>query len=85
MLKKVALVALAATYLSACTTTDPYTGEQKVSNTAGGAAIGAGMGAVAGLLIGNNPVQRRNAALIGAGVGAAGGLLYDYNRRSQGR
>ena len=42
MLKKVALVALAATYLSACTTTDPYTGEQKVSNTAGGAAIGAG-------------------------------------------
>lgn len=79
MLKKVALVALAATYLSACTTTDPYTGEQKVSNTAGGAAIGAGMGAVAGLLIGNNPVQRRNAALIGAGVGAlAGGAIGNY-------
>ena len=34
------------------------------------------MGAVAGLLIGNNPVQRRNAALIGAGVGAlAGGAI----------
>ena len=79
MFKKVALVALAATYLSACTTTDPYTGEQKVSNTAGGAAIGAGMGAVAGLLIGNNPVQRRNAALIGAGVGAlAGGAIGNY-------
>jgi len=79
MLKKVALVALAATYLSACTTTDPYTGEQKVSNTVGGAAIGAGMGAVAGLLIGNNPVQRRNAALIGAGVGAlAGGAIGNY-------
>jgi outer membrane protein OmpA-like peptidoglycan-associated protein len=79
MYKKVALVALAATYLSACTATDPYTGEQKVSNTAGGAAIGAGMGAVAGLLIGNNPVQRRNAALIGAGVGAlAGGAIGNY-------
>ena len=79
MFKKVAIVALAATYLSACTTTDPYTGEQKVSNTAGGAAIGAGMGAVAGLLIGNNPVQRRNAALIGAGVGAlAGGAVGNY-------
>lgn len=79
MLKKVALVALAATYLSACTTTDPYTGERKVSNTAGGAAIGAGMGAVAGLLIGNNPVQRRNAALIGAGIGAlAGGTIGNY-------
>jgi outer membrane protein OmpA-like peptidoglycan-associated protein len=53
MYKKVALVALAATYLSACTTTDPYTGEQKVSNTAGGAAIGAGVGALAGGAIGN--------------------------------
>ena len=79
MLKKLALVALAATYLSACTTTDPYTGEQKVSNTAGGAAIGAGVGAVAGLLVGNNPVQRRNAALIGAGIGAlAGGAIGNY-------
>ena len=79
MYKKVALVALAATYLTACTTTDPYTGEQKVSNTAGGAAIGAGMGAVAGLLVGNNPVQRRNAALIGAGIGAlAGGAIGNY-------
>lgn len=79
MYKKCAIVAAAAVYLSACTTTDPYTGEQKVSNTAGGAAIGAGMGAVAGLLIGNNPVQRRNAALIGAGVGAlAGGAIGNY-------
>ena len=79
MYKKCAVVAVAALYLSACTTTDPYTGEQKVSNTAGGAAIGAGVGAVAGLLIGNNPVQRRNAALIGAGVGAlAGGAIGNY-------
>ncbi|WP_411034381.1 OmpA family protein [Shinella sp. BYT-45] len=79
MYKKVAIVAVAAAYLSACTTTDPYTGEQKISNTAGGAAIGAGLGAAAGLLIGNNPVQRRNAALIGAGVGAlAGGAIGNY-------
>lgn len=79
MTKKTVLVALAATYLTACTTTDPYTGEQKVSNTAGGAAIGAGVGAVAGLLVGNNPVQRRNAALIGAGIGAlAGGAIGNY-------
>ncbi|MCT7665299.1 OmpA family protein [Shinella kummerowiae] len=79
MYKKYAIVALAAVYLTGCTTTDPYTGEQKVSNTAGGAAIGAGMGAVAGLLIGNNPKQRRNAALIGAGIGAlAGGAIGNY-------
>ncbi len=73
MIKKIAIFALAATFLNACTTTDPYTGEQKVSNTAGGAAIGAGVGAVAGLLIGHSPASRRNAALIGAGVGALAG------------
>ncbi len=39
MIKKFAVLALAATYLSACTTTDPYTGEQKVSNMAGGAGL----------------------------------------------
>lgn len=79
MMKRIAIVALCATYLSACTTTDPYTGEQKVSNTAGGAAIGAGVGALAGLAVGNSAVGRRNAALIGAGVGAlAGGALGNY-------
>lgn len=79
MYRKCAILAVAAAYLSACTTTDPYTGEQKVSNTAGGALIGAGLGAATGLLIGNNPVQRRNAALIGAGVGAlAGGAIGNY-------
>ena len=78
MLKKIIIVATCATYLSACTTTDPYTGQQKVSNTAGGAAIGAGLGALAGLAVGNSPVGRRNAALIG-GVGAlAGGAIGNY-------
>src|SRR5690606_8332622 len=43
------------------------------------ALIGAGLGAASGLLIGKNPVQRRNAALIGAGVGAlAGGAIGNY-------
>ena len=31
---------------SGCTTFDPYTGEEKTSNTAKGAGIGAGVGAV---------------------------------------
>ncbi|MCP8896661.1 OmpA family protein [Shinella daejeonensis] len=79
MYKKCAIVATAAIFLSACTTTDPYTGEQKMSNTSGGALIGAGLGAASGLLIGKNPVQRRNAALIGAGIGAlAGGAVGNY-------
>ena len=79
MLKKLAIVGVAAVYLSGCTTTDPYTGEQKVSNTAGGAMIGAGLGALGGLAVGGSPVGRRNAALIGAGIGAlAGGAIGNY-------
>ena len=73
-MKKTVLVAVAtAVLVSACTTTDPYTGQQKVSNTAAGAGIGALAGAGLGLLAGGN--DRRN-ALIGAGVGAlAGGAI----------
>ncbi|MDE1156719.1 MAG: OmpA family protein [Neorhizobium sp.] len=77
MLKRLAIVALCGTYLSACTTTDPYTGEQKMSNTAGGAAIGAGIGALGGLVIGGGNKGRN--ALIGAGIGAlAGGAIGSY-------
>lgn len=66
---------VAAGMLGACTT-DPYTGEQKVSNTAGGAALGAGLGALAGLAVGGSNVAQRNAVLIGAGIGAlAGGAI----------
>ena len=79
MLKRLAVLALAATYLSGCTTTDAYTGEQKTSNTAGGALLGAGVGALAGLAVGGNAVERRNGALIGAGIGAlAGGAIGNY-------
>ncbi len=74
MMKRLAIVGCCAAFLSACTTTDPYTGEQKVSNTAGGALIGAGVGALAGLAVGGgNAVENRRAALIGAGIGALGG------------
>jgi outer membrane protein OmpA-like peptidoglycan-associated protein len=70
------IAALAATAFVAACTTDPYTGQQKVSNTAGGATIGALAGAGLGLLAGGN--DRRN-ALVGAGVGAlAGGLVGNY-------
>lgn len=62
----------AVALLSACST-DPYTGEQKVSNTAGGAALGAGLGALAGMAVGGSSNAQRNAVLIGAGVGALTG------------
>ncbi|MGZ2484460.1 outer membrane protein OmpA-like peptidoglycan-associated protein [Rhizobium pisi] len=79
MIKKFLLLAVAASYLSACTTTDPYTGEQKVSNTAGGAALGALGGALVGVAVGGGGHGKRNAALIGAGIGAlAGGAIGNY-------
>ena len=78
MNRKVIAALAAATLVGACTT-DPYTGQQKVSNTAGGAALGAGLGALAGLAVGGSSNAQRNAVLIGAGVGAlAGGAIGNY-------
>ncbi len=83
MHKKIAAALLAATMLAGCTT-DPYTGERKVSNTAGGAALGAGLGALAGLAVGGSSVAQRNAVLIGAGVGAlTGGTIGNYMDRQE--
>lgn len=73
-------VILAGVLITAgCQTTDPYTGEQKTSNTAKGAGIGAAIGGVFGLLSGDNARERKKRALIGAGVGAlAGGAVGAY-------
>jgi outer membrane protein OmpA-like peptidoglycan-associated protein len=74
--KRIVAGSIAFALLAGCTTTDPYTGQQKMSNTAGGALIGAVAGAGVGLLAGGN--DRRN-ALIGAGLGAlAGGAIGNY-------
>ncbi|MBW8297987.1 MAG: OmpA family protein [Hydrogenophaga sp.] len=73
------ILASAAIYLTACTTTDPYTGQQKTSNLAGGAVLGAALGAVGGAVIGGGGRDSRNGALIGAGIGAlAGGAIGNY-------
>ena len=78
-MRKTGIAALAAVMLAGACTTDPYTGEQKVSNTAGGAALGAGLGALAGLAVGGSKNAQRNAVLIGAGVGAlTGGAIGGY-------
>src|SRR5690554_3940897 len=75
MLKKVIIATMVGGLLAGCTT-DPYTGDQKISNTAGGAALGALAGAGLGTLAGGD--DRRN-ALIGAGIGAlAGGAIGGY-------
>ncbi|QIS94634.1 OmpA family protein [Nitratireductor mangrovi] len=73
--KPIVATAIATLLLAACTT-DPYTGERKLSNTAGGAALGALAGAGLGTLAGGD--DRRN-ALIGAGIGAlVGGAVGNY-------
>jgi len=71
---------MAAAMLTAgCQTLDPYTGETKTSSATKGAAIGAGAGAVLGILTGDDSKERRKRALIGAGVGAiAGGAVGSY-------
>jgi len=78
--------ALASTLLlSSCAT---YTGQTNDPNdpnrTRTGALIGAGIGAVAGLLSGDDAVERRQHAMIGAGVGAlAGGSIGAYQDRQE--
>ena len=68
------IAGIAALSLGACTSLNPYTGQQQVSNTTGGALVGAGTGAVAGAIIGSaTGGDPRVAALIGAGIGGLTG------------
>jgi outer membrane protein OmpA-like peptidoglycan-associated protein len=80
MKSKLLIVGLAALSLSACTSINPYTGQSQLSNTTGGALIGAGGGAVVGGIIGAaTGSDPRVAALIGAGVGGlTGGMIGNY-------
>jgi len=78
------LVVAAAALFAGCQTVDPYTGETQTSSTTKGAAIGAGAGALLGILTGDDSTERRQRALIGAGVGAlAGGAVGNYMDRQE--
>lgn len=80
-MKKLALIAALAAS-TACTTLDPYTGEEKVSNTGKGAGLGALGGAVIGAATSGKD-NRGEAILIGAAAGAAvgGGIGYYMDRQ----
>lgn len=81
-MKKMAGVCLAV-LLAGCTTLDPYTGEQKTSNTAKGAGIGAVAGAVIGAATSSSK-DRTKGALIGAAAGGAiGGGVGNYMDRQE--
>src|SRR5690554_7002458 len=74
-----------ALMLGGCAT---YTGQTSDPNdpnrTRTGALIGAGIGAVAGLLSGSDATERRQRALVGAGVGGlTGGAIGAYQDRQE--
>jgi outer membrane protein OmpA-like peptidoglycan-associated protein len=83
---KATTAALIATLtLGGCAT---YTGQTNDPNdpnrTRNNALIGAGIGAVAGLLSGGNATERRQRALVGVGVGGlAGGAIGAYQDRQE--
>ncbi|NNF99156.1 MAG: OmpA family protein [Desulfobacteraceae bacterium] len=70
------LVCVIFTFLS-CSTVNPYTDEKQTSKLAIGAGIGAAGGAVIGLLTADSKNRQRN-ALIGAGIGALAGGSVGY-------
>jgi len=71
------LCAVSLVSLSACVT-DPNTGERKVSRT----AIGAGGGALAGLLLGGL-IGGGTGRIVGAGIGGIAGAAYGYTLDKQ--
>ena len=89
-MKKISLIAGATTAvlslaISGCAT---YTGQTDApddpNRTQRGALIGAAIGAAAGLLSGDDAVERRQHALVGIGVGAlAGGAVGAYQDKQE--
>lgn len=81
---KYIIAMLLAFTMMGCTTTDPYTGEQKTSKTVKGAGIGAVAGAVVGAATGDNAKDRRERALKGAAIGGVvGGGVGNYMDRQE--
>ena len=81
MLKRKFMLVTTVTLLgvvTACSTMDPYTREEKTSNATKGAAIGAATGVAIGLISGSNSSERKKRALILGGAGAltGGGVGY---------
>ena len=80
-MKNFTLPLIACLTLSACSTFDPYTGEEKTTNTAKGAGIGAGVAAVVAYIANKNEddVGKRNRRILKAATGGAlvgGGIGY---------
>ena len=85
--KSRALAALSGALLvGACTTIDPFTGEEQAARAQRQAVIGAVSGAVAGLVTGDSSMERKKRALVGAGLGAlTGAAVGTYMDRQEAR
>ena len=86
MKKLFVMITLASLVLaSGCETFDPYTGESKTSNTAKGAGIGAGIGAVLAYVANRDESskKRKKRMLQAAGIGAIAGGGIGYYMDSQ--
>ncbi|MDH3219744.1 MAG: OmpA family protein [Gammaproteobacteria bacterium] len=86
-MKKLLIIFIVASLgaLSGCETFDAYTGEKKVSSTAKGAGIGAGVGAVIAYLRNKDEPskERKKKMLQAAGIGAVAGGGIGYYMDSQ--
>lgn len=86
-MKKLTIAVVAATLaLSACTETDPNTGEVRYTKAAKGAGLGAVAGAVLGAVIGSDSSKDAlRGAAIGAGIGAlaGGGVGYYMDQQEK--
>jgi outer membrane protein OmpA-like peptidoglycan-associated protein len=86
MKKLLVLLTAVCIGLAGCETFDPYTGEEKVSNTAKGAGIGAGIAAVLAYIANKDESSktRKRRTLQAAGIGAlAGGAVGYYMDRQE--
>ena len=85
MKKLVIVLTVACITLAGCETFDPYTGDKKTSNTAKGAGIGAGIGAVLAYISNKDESSktRQRKVLQAAGIGAlaGGGIGYYMDRQ----
>ena len=82
--KVAAFAAVAAFTIGGCTTINPYTGDSQSAKATKGALIGAGIGALAGIISGDDARDRRQKALAGAGIGAlTGGAVGYYMDRQE--
>ena len=81
----VAVSIASVTVLSGCTTFDPYTGEEKTTNTAKGAGIGAGAALLVSYLANKdkNAGERNRRLLRDAGIGAIAGGGVGYYMDTQ--